>query len=221
MGEVKLHGFWASPYSCRVIWALQLKGVKYEYVEEDLSNKSELLLQYNPIYKKVPVLVHDGKPVAESLVVLEYIEDTWPDNPLLPQDACARAMARFWIKFGEDKGLIFYDLFRSTEETKEQAGREVAQVLRTLEEQALGDGKFFGGDSLGFVDISYGWLAYWFEVMEDVIGIKVLEPSTFPGLWAWTQNFKDVPVIKDNLPDRQQLSSHFKRLRVMFAAESQ
>ncbi|XAR50056.1 Glutathione transferase [Bertholletia excelsa] len=98
--KVILHGMWISSYAKRVELALKAKGIPFEYVEEDLSNKSPRLLEYNPVHKKVPVLVHNGKRIAESLVILEYIDETWNnERRLLPDDPYKRAKVRFWAAF--------------------------------------------------------------------------------------------------------------------------
>ncbi|XP_010323623.1 probable glutathione S-transferase [Solanum lycopersicum] len=98
--EVILLDFWPSMFGMRLRIALAEKEVKYEYKEEDVWNKSPLLLEMNPIYKKVPVLIHNGKPICESIIGVEYIEEVWKDKaPLLPFDPYERAQARFWADY--------------------------------------------------------------------------------------------------------------------------
>lgn len=106
--EVVLLDFCYSPFSMRVKIALAEKGVSYEAKEEDLfGGKSTLLLKSNPIYEKVPVLLHNAKPVVESTNIVYYIDETWADSTvqLLPSCSYERSKARFWADFIDRKVL--------------------------------------------------------------------------------------------------------------------
>ncbi|GLT78137.1 hypothetical protein SLA2020_496830 [Shorea laevis] len=215
MGEVKLLGAWPSPSVYRVIWALKLKGIPYEYIEQDLYNKSPLLLQSNPVHKKIPVLIHGGNPIAESVVILQYIEDKWPQNPLLPSDPYEKAVARFWVKFADEKGLSIVKVFVSSGQELEKAAKESLEMLEIIEEHApgLGQKKFFGGDKIGMVDLTLGQLAHWMGAIEEVTGVKIKEAGKFPRLEAWIKNFKEDPVIKENLPEFKDMVAVMKHRR--------
>lgn len=209
--EVKLLGYWASPFTLRVKWALGVKGIRYEYIEEDLSNKSSLLLQYNPVYKKVPVLVHNGISVLESLVIIEYIDETWKNHPLLPEDPFERAQSRFWAKFVDDMCVpTIFGTFSSTLEQKDKAAKEARQNLKTLESSLNSNKPFFGGKNIGFMDIVVAWLGIWAQMVEKIADVKLLDDENTPLLNVWFRDILDVQVIKAYIPPLDKLLAHNK-----------
>ncbi|XP_038883271.1 probable glutathione S-transferase [Benincasa hispida] len=211
MGEkVEVFGAWFSPFSRRVELALKLKDIEYDYIEEEVyKKKSDLLLKFNPVYKKVPVFVHAGKPIAESIVILQYIEETWKDNPILPQHPYHKALALFWANFLNDKVLPVLIKARRSREGKER--EEAGEALRTLEEQLKGK-KFFGGETLGFVDIVANFIAYWSPAMEEALDVQILttELQKLPRLTQWCHHFLQHPIVKQTLPPKTQLLAFFK-----------
>jgi glutathione S-transferase len=95
-----LYSGWFCPFVQRVWAVLEEKGIPYQYMEVNPYNKPESLLRINP-RGLVPTLEFDGKPLYESNVVLEFLEDEYPDSgiSLRPKDAYERAKARIWADF--------------------------------------------------------------------------------------------------------------------------
>ncbi|KAL2336521.1 hypothetical protein Fmac_010967 [Flemingia macrophylla] len=219
--EVTLLGAKESPFVCRVKIALNLKGVEYKYVEEDLLNKSELLLKYNPIYKKVPVFVHNGKPIAESLLIVEYIDDAWKHNPILPSDPYQRALARFWSKFIDDKVVVpaRKAVFTVDEKEREENAEESLKGLQFLENE-IKDKKFFGGEEIGLVDIAAVFIAFWIPMFQQIAGLELFTSHKFPKLYKWGQELINHPVVKESLPPRDPTFAFFKgRYESLFASK--
>ncbi|WCJ33205.1 Glutathione S-transferase family protein [Euphorbia peplus] len=221
--EVKVLGGSTSPFVFRVELALKLKGVTYEVVDEDLRNKSPLLLQLNPIHKRVPVLIYNGKPISESLVIIEYIDDIWKHNPIFPQHPYDKAMARFWAKFVDDKFTEAMRGILHTSEEEEERQKQVEkakEALKILEEELKKkEEKFFGGDKIGIVDITLGFLNNWVHAIEEVFCAKVHDPEMFPLIEKWNQNFIEDPCVKQTLPEQYKLVEYFSKSRSIILAQ--
>ncbi|KAL9270619.1 Glutathione S-transferase U18-like protein [Drosera capensis] len=214
-GDEKLLDARASPYVLRARFALKLKSVDYEYLEENLrEGKSELLLKSNPVHKKVPVLLHGDRPVCESLIIVQYIDEVWTYGPsIVPSDPYDRAIARFWAAFVEDK---VYPSMREimTANDEEARGESVAKFKEVLDAfMKSSKGKpFFGGDEIGYVDIAFGAFAGWFKVIEKAFNVELFDEATTPNLLAWVDAFLAHPAIGDITPSTDELLEFAKNV---------
>ncbi|XP_047065814.1 probable glutathione S-transferase GSTU6 [Lolium rigidum] len=227
--ELKLLGSWLSPFATRVKLALALKGLSYAEVEEDLCNKSELLLRSNPVHKKVPVLIHNGVPVCESVIIMQYIDEAFAGAgpSLLPLDPHERAVARFWASYIDEKLVIpWVRSFRgTTEEEKSEGLKQAFAAVENLEgalrECSKGKGGFFGGDGIGLVDITLGSLLTWAHAAEVMSGTRIFDPARTPLLAAWMVRFDELDVAKAVLPDvGRMVEFKTKQARALAAARA-
>ncbi|GFS35284.1 glutathione S-transferase TAU 19 [Actinidia rufa] len=213
-GDVVVLDFWVSPFCLRVKMALAEKGVAYETQEEDLfGGKSELLVKSNPIYQKVPVLLHGGKAVCESTNILSYIDETWPSPPLLPPCTYGRAQARFWADFIDKK--VFEEgnaLWRTKGEEQEAAKKIFIETLKQLE-RALGDNDYFGGATFGFVDIMLVPLTFWFYAYEKFGTFNL--GDHLPKLSSWIKKCMERESVSTLLPDPEKVHEFVIMVRKM------
>ncbi|XP_078175766.1 glutathione S-transferase U15-like isoform X3 [Carex rostrata] len=221
-GDLKLLGTWSSPFATRIKMVLQQKGLSYVYLEQDLKNKGELLLKHNPIYKKVPVLVHGDRNICESLVILQYIDENWSSTgpPLLPADPYERAMARFWAAYIDEKFVpSFWGILKAdTEETKAENIADSFGALKQLEgvfkKCSAGTGKeFFGGDTIGFIDVTLGSQLSSIKAIEKISGVKLLDKTKTPLLMEWEKRFLAVDFVKNTLPNVEKVVEYGRLLQ--------
>uniref|UniRef100_A0A0D9VWU0 Glutathione S-transferase n=1 Tax=Leersia perrieri TaxID=77586 RepID=A0A0D9VWU0_9ORYZ len=193
----------ASMFGCRVRIALARKGIAYEEKPENLGAKSPLLLSSNPVHGKIPVLIVDGKPICESLVILEFIDEAFPCEPsLLPSDPFARAHDRFWASFVDSKiAPPAMKVWASPAPAVEAARGELVAAMRTLEAE-LGEKRYFGGDAVGFVDVALVPFTAWFATYERFGGFSVAEEC--PTLAAWAARCRDEnECVAASLPETE------------------
>uniref|UniRef100_A0A1J3EXQ6 glutathione transferase n=1 Tax=Noccaea caerulescens TaxID=107243 RepID=A0A1J3EXQ6_NOCCA len=218
-GDVKLIGSWASVYVMRASIALNLKSISYEFLQETYGSKSELLLKSNPVYKKMPVLIHADKPVCESNIIVQYIDDAWSSSEpsILPSNPYDRAIARFWAAYVDDKWFISVRSIL-TSQGEEEMKEAIAQVEEKTEilEKAFVDcskGKpFFNGDHIGFLDIALGSFLGWLRVTELDANHKFLDETKTPSLFKWAERFCNDPAVKPLMPETTKLAEFARKL---------
>lgn len=106
---------------------------------------------------------------------------------------------------------IFQSVLRKGKE-REEAQLESRKNLEYVEEQLRGK-RFFGGETIGFLDLVLGWMANLISILEETSGEEIINEEKCPLLSKWIKNFSEVPIIKESMPPRDKLISKFQAMQ--------
>lgn len=162
------------------------KGLGYETVEIDLSDRPAWLYAKNPS-GRVPVLEEDGGFILpESLVVMEYLEERFPEPSLWPADPAERALGRLWLdRFDVRLGSDYYALRRGEPSQLDDRLRELDAALEAQ--------PYLSGRDYGLADIGY---VPWILRARSNLDVE-LEP--YPALGAWLERLSERPAVAAEL----------------------
>jgi glutathione S-transferase len=155
---IKLCGFRISNYHNKVRIALLEKGIPHEEDENVRPSQEEPYLAKSPM-GKVPYLEVDGERIRESAVILEYLEDAYPQKPLLPKDPLARAKVRELVAFIElHLELVVRPMYGMlaggkavSDERRQRVEKDAAKGVRALKAAAKFD-PYIAGKDLSIAD---------------------------------------------------------------------
>jgi glutathione S-transferase len=133
----------------------------------------------------VPVLEEDGGLILpESLVIIEYLEERYPEPPLLPADPAERALARLRMERFDDLGSPYYAVRRGDESARGRLDEALARLDSLLEAQP-----YLTGREYGLADIAY---VPWILRGQAMLGLDV---SPFEALADWLDRLEQRPAI--------------------------
>jgi glutathione S-transferase len=175
------------PYCARTRIVLAEKGLEYETVVVDLDDRPAWIYEKNPL-GRVPVIEEDTFVLAESAVIDEYLDDRYPDPPLLPEDAAERALARMLIFRFDELSRPYYALRRGEEGAAGRFDVELGRLDALLSSQP-----FLTGREFGLADAAY---VPWVLRARDRMGVEL---ALFDALRDWVERLSSRPSVAAEL----------------------
>ncbi|CAM6089882.1 unnamed protein product [Calypogeia fissa] len=215
MADLQLLTHKYSPYGQWVHIALTEKKIPCQVEYVNLSEKPEILLKANPIYKTIPTTIHNGNAIPESIVILEYLEEEFPDhNPLMPKEPYKRSLARFWTDYIYKSFANFSGAFISKPGTpeKEAANAKILEFYKTLDTAMTkfsAEGPFFVGEKFGYLDVVLAPLSNG-DIFLKRLGGPVPDRDELPRLHKWMETTREHPSVKAVLPSGEESLTYMK-----------
>lgn len=206
----------------RVWIALEEKGIQYQYIEVNPYHKPQSLLDLNP-RGLVPTLQYDNKPLYESTVLCEFLEEAFPHHTphLLPQDPYERARTRIWTDFVTSRVIPSFHRFLQHQGSDGLAEKrdEFLGYIKEFVKEMDAEGPFFGGKEFGLIDVVIApWaIRLWvFDHFKGGLGIpekgKGGEDEAVWERWRkWLEAVEARKSVKETMSDREHYLPIYQR----------
>jgi glutathione S-transferase len=171
------------PYCARIRIVLAEKGLPYETVVVDLDDRPAWIYEKNPL-GKVPVLEEDDFVLPESAVIMEYLEERYPEPQLWPADPAERAAGRLLLERFDQLSRPYYALRRGEEDAGERLDAELVGL-----DSLLAGRPFLTGHEFGLADAAY---LPWILRAESMLGVDL---DAHPAVAEWAARAGARPSI--------------------------
>uniref|UniRef100_A0A2A4K3U4 Uncharacterized protein n=1 Tax=Heliothis virescens TaxID=7102 RepID=A0A2A4K3U4_HELVI len=195
-GKLRVYNMRYCPYAQRTMFALIAKGIDYDLVNIDLVDKPEWITSVSA-FGKVPALeIADGVSIYESLVTVEYLDEVYPQRPLLPKDPLLRAKEKIIVQAFDGVNALFFKLMRTPDAVTEQNLSTYYNTLSFIQEELKQRGTtFLGGEEPGYADyMIWPWFERLLAVKSD---IGKIDKEKYKLLWAYLEKMLADPVVAE------------------------
>ncbi|KAK0863708.1 hypothetical protein LTS02_006456 [Friedmanniomyces endolithicus] len=219
---LKLFSGWFCPFVQRAWTVLEEKKIPYQYIEVNPYHKPASLLALNP-RGLVPTLQYQDKPLYESPVLCEFLEDAYPDHGprLLPRDPYERARVRIWTDFCTSRLIPAFHRFLQWQPLSDGEGlgrvrEEFLGRLMELAEEMDGEGPFFLGKEPTLIDFVVApWIVRLWVFDHFKHGLGIPEGADEDAVWSrfgkWRQALEGRPSIKNTTSEREHYLPIYQR----------
>lgn len=203
METLEIYSADVCPFAYRVRLALDEKQIPHEKISIDLENIPDWYYKISPT-GRAPLLRRGENVIWESNVINEFLEDAYPDRPLLPTDPVECAHARIWIQYcNSDFQPAFCGLVFELDESKHEDIRTaLRQSLKVIDDAlAEHDGPYWLGDNVSLIDITY----YPFFEQAEVLAAyrKFVMPTDLENINRWVAAMQARDSVKINRRDSE------------------
>lgn len=215
--NLKLISFTICPYVQRAMIVLNEKNISFDIEYIDLSAPPPWFYDISPL-EKVPVLLVNEKPLFESMVICDYIDEITPET-LYPSDAFEKAQNRSWLEFGNGILDTTFKFLRENDSKKFNHLKETLIDYFEILEEEFKNGKFFNGADFAMIDAVYAPIFRYHQHIEKYKDYEIFEDA--PNIKAWGDRLLEHPSVVNSVPEsyEEDITKFFTNLDSILSKE--